>query len=169
MQPIQVDLNCPRRLSKAKNNSLHDGLVALLFYQKHKKANVSRRQNLIPPKKTSGSHCVRAKKKPPMRATILKFVHCWRNSTTALEPFLAQKFERWAGRCPAQPKNPPPFALFFRDFPRRDFFGAEKGVVFRDTRNKLRVYSQIISSLPGSFVRITKKVSGSVAEVFINS
>ena len=84
----------------------------LFYFTRKQKADVSRRQNLTPPKKTSGSHCVRAKKKPPMRATILKFVHCWRNSTTALEPILAQKFERRAGRRPAQPKNPPPFDFF---------------------------------------------------------
>ena len=42
--------------------------------------------------------------------------------------------ERRAGRRPAQPKKPPPFALFFRDFPRRDFLEAEKGVVFRGLR-----------------------------------
>ena len=44
---------------------------------------------------------------------------------------LAQKSEERAGRRPAQPKNPPPFDFFFRDFPRRDFLEAEKGVVFR--------------------------------------
>jgi len=88
-------------------------LVALLFYQKHKKANVSRRQNLTPPKKTSGSHCVRAKKKERLRAQFLKKVSFWRNSTTALEPILAQKSEERAGRRPAQPKNPPPFDFFF--------------------------------------------------------
>ena len=63
--------------------------------------------------------------------TNFRIVHSWRNSTTALEPILAQKFERRAGRRPAQPKNPPPFAYIFRDFPRRDFLEAEKGVVFR--------------------------------------
>jgi len=96
-------------------------LVALLFYQKHKKAAVSRRQNLTPPKKTSGWHCVQAKKKPPMRATIPKFVHCWRNSTTALEPILAQKSERRAGRRTAQPKNSPPFELFLEISPAEIF------------------------------------------------
>jgi hypothetical protein len=64
----------------------------------------------------------------------------WRNSTTALEPILAQKSERRAGRRPAQPKNPPPFDFFFRDFPRRDFLEAEKGVVFRGLRFIFNVY-----------------------------
>ena len=132
MQPIQVDLNCPRRLSKAKNNSLHDGLVALLFYQKHKKAAVSRRQNLTPPKKTSGSHCVRAKKKPPMRATILKFVHCWRNSTTALEPILAQMPD-------PHPKTPHLSIHFFWDFPAEIFRSYKRCGGFWDTRDKSRV------------------------------
>jgi len=63
-------------------------------------------------------------------STILGIIHFWRNSTTALEPILAQKPERRAGRRPAQPKNPPPFVLFFRDFPRRDFLEAEKGWFF---------------------------------------
>jgi hypothetical protein len=144
--------------------------VCISILPENKKAVVSRRQNLTPPKKTSGSHCVQAKKKPPMWATFPKFVHCWRNSTTALEPILAQKPERRAGRRLAQPKNPPPFVLFFRDFPRRDFLEAEKRGGFSGySRRVASVYSQIISSLPGSFVRITKKVNGSVAEVFVNS
>ena len=74
----------------------------------------------------------------PVRATILGKVSNWRDSTTALEPILAQKPERRAGRRPAQPKNPPPFALFFRDFPRRDFLEAEKGGGFSGFAHRKR-------------------------------
>ena len=96
----------------------------------NKKANVSRRQNLTPPKKTSGSHYVRAKKKPPVWATILRKVSNWRDSTPTLEPILAQKFERRAGRRPTQPKNPPPFELFLEISPAEIFWKLKKGWFF---------------------------------------
>ena len=41
---------------------------------------------------------------------------------------------------PRLAEKPPPFALFFRDFPRRDFLEAEKGVIFRGLRFIFNVY-----------------------------
>ena len=74
--------------------------MCISILPENKKADISRRQNLIPPKKTSGSHCVRAKKKPPRQATNSKKVCYWRNSTPALEPILAQKSDPCTRACP---------------------------------------------------------------------
>ena len=90
--------------------------MCISILPENKKADISRRQNLIPPKKTSGSHCVRAKKKPPRQATNSKKVCYWRNSTPALDPILAQKSDPCTRACP---KTLTPF--HFLRFPPRDF------------------------------------------------
>jgi hypothetical protein len=58
-----------------------------------KKRGSCRALKPIPPKKTFGLRSAQPKKKPPIRATILKKVYSWRTSTTRLEPILWQKVE----------------------------------------------------------------------------
>ena len=83
----------------------------LYFTRKQKSRSFHKRQNLIPPKKTSGSHCVRAKKKSAGRAQFPKKVSFWRDSTPALEPILAQIPDPCARACPKHPHTFPFFEI----------------------------------------------------------
>ena len=66
-----------------------------------KKRGSCRALKPIPPKKTFGLRSAQPKKKPPIRATILKKVYSWRTSTTRLEPILWQKAENKNCTSPA--------------------------------------------------------------------